>query len=502
MLLTASARKLIVLEINEISWELMDPWLKSGELPNFQRLQKEGAWGRTWADEPGGPEGLLEPWVTWTTFYTGVPHTQHGVKFLEQPVETIQAKRLWDLAAEGGKTIGIFASSGTWPPRPSDAFTVPGSFSQDSQTYPVSLQPIQDLNLRYTRSHAPGAKQPTKLETLQRGLQLWRLGLNAATVARVLKELIHLKRHPEEEWKKVCLQPVVNLPFFQKLYRRYQPDLATFHTNHVAHYQHRFMRAHQPDAYEDPTDPQEVQRFGGAIRYGYQQADWLLGKFLKLTARFPNTLLVVASSMGQQPYIPPKYGKVAPKTCRVRSIEKLIEVLSLQGKCEYYSVMAPQWNLRIPDAELRKATMHHLFSARFMPPNQTIFAATEVEDTLVVTPVSHHEIDESNACVFPTLAGQPRIPFDQLIARADETRKSGSHHPVGLLAFWGNGVKPGLAFGQINNLDVAPTLLSLLGLKIPASMKGTAIAATLLGQTSEPAANKSRPSSERPLQRT
>ncbi|MGL4421857.1 MAG: hypothetical protein ACRCZF_14410, partial [Gemmataceae bacterium] len=97
--------RLLVLEINEISWELMDPWLKAGQLPNFARLQKEGTWGRTHADEPGGPEGLLEPWVTWTTLYTGVPHTEHGVKFLEQPVESIKYPRLWDVVEKAGKSI-------------------------------------------------------------------------------------------------------------------------------------------------------------------------------------------------------------------------------------------------------------------------------------------------------------------------------------------------------------------------------------------------------------
>ena len=58
------------------------PGLPAGP-DGFRRLQTEGAWGRTWADEPGGPEGLLEPWVTWTTFYTGVPHTEHGLTVLE-----------------------------------------------------------------------------------------------------------------------------------------------------------------------------------------------------------------------------------------------------------------------------------------------------------------------------------------------------------------------------------------------------------------------------------
>lgn len=472
--------RVLVLEINEISWELMAPWLDAGDLPNFARLKRESAWGRSYADEPGGPDGLLEPWVTWTTFYTGVPHTEHGVKFLEQPVETIKYQRLWDVASAAGKSVGVFASSGTWPPKPVNGFIVPGSFSPDSQTYPPELQPIQDLNLRYTRAHAPGTTAPGKMETVKRGLKLVRLGLGPSTVASIAKVMLEIKRHKDRDWKKVCLQPVVNYPFFAKLFKKYRPDFATFHTNHVAHYQHRFMRALKPDSYPDPTDPKEVERFGGAIRYGYLWADWLVGKFLALSRKQDDLILVVASSMGQQPYVPQKYDKVAPPTCRLRSIEKLVDVLGLKGKCEFFSTMAPQWNIRIADSELRKKIIADLFSARYVPADKSMYAAVEVNDTIVLTPISHHGLGETTRCRFPSLPGAPEFAFGDLVVQADETRKSGSHHPVGLLAFHGPAVRAGTDFGQVNNLDMAPTLLALLGVSAPEYMKGRNFAADIL----------------------
>ncbi|MGL4420070.1 MAG: hypothetical protein ACRCZF_05350, partial [Gemmataceae bacterium] len=358
-------------------------------------------------------------------------------------------------------------------------FIVPGSFSPDSQTYPASLQPIQDLNLRYTRAHAPGVKPPTKWETVQHGMKLLKLGLNMQAIGDVARTVLEIKRHPERDWKKVCLQPVINAPFFQKLYRTQRPDFATFHTNHVAHFQHRFMRAYKPESYPDATDPKEVERFGGAIEYGYKTADALLGQFLKLTSKYDDAVLVVASSMGQQPYIPSKYEKVAPPTCRIRSIEKLIDVLGLTGKCEFFSTMAPQWNLRITDEAKRKEVIDQLLHARFQPVNKSMYAAEEVKDTIVITPVSHHGIDESCTCTFPTVPGSPTLPFNQLVIQADDTRKSGSHHPIGLLAFHGKPVTANRDFGTINNLDVAPTMLEMLNVEMPGYMTGKSIASQI-----------------------
>jgi hypothetical protein len=263
----------------------------------------------------------------------------------------------------------------------------------------------------------------------------------------------------------------VNLAFFRKLYRKHRPDFATFHTNHVAHYQHRFFRARFPDQFPDETDAHEVEQFGDAIHYGYVVADQLLGRLMKLCDRQGDVVLCVASSMGQKAYVPTKYDKVAPLTCRVRSVERLIEILGLEGRCEYFSTMAPQWNIRLPDAALRERVKQDLLSARFQPAGKTMYSVLEVQDTVSLTPISHHGIGPGSTCVFPTLPGSPSFPFEDLVLQADDTRKSGCHDPVGMLAFYGPPVQRG-RFQDIHNLDVAPTLLTLMGLEVPPYMKG------------------------------
>jgi hypothetical protein len=471
--------RVLVLEINEITWDLMGPWLDRGVLPNFQRLRDKGAWTTTVTDEPAGPEGLLNPWVTWTTFHTGVPYTKHGVRFLEQPPETIGAKRLWEVAAEAGKKVGVFGSSNSWPPPPVDGFVIPGSFSPDSQTYPERLRPIQDLNLRHTRGHVPAARGTGVVSSAIDAVRLLRHGLNVSTMLSILKCLIEIKRHPDRDWKKVSLQPIVNFAFFSKLYRRTRPDFATFHTNHVAHYQHRFFRAWRPELFPDATDEAEIRRFGGAIGYGYAVADRLLARFMALADQQSDLILCVASSMGQKAHIPDKYAKVAPPTSRLRSIERLVEILGLKGQCEYFSTMAPQWNLRIHDESLRRRVIDDLHAARFQPAGKSMYSVIEVKDAIVLTPISHHGLGSSLTCNFPTLPNAPSVPFDDMVIQADDTRKSGAHDPIGMLAFYGQAVRSG-PFTQINNVDVAPTLLNILGVPVPPAMQGKDVSDTVL----------------------
>src|SRR5262245_22373505 len=141
--------KVLLVELNEVTWNLIDPLIAQGKLPTFARLKRDGVWAAPMSvDLP--PQ--LDPWITWTTLYTGCPQSVHNVCFLEQPPSAIRAKRIWEICRQHGLKIGVYGSLCSWPPRRVNGFYVPDTFAQDSTTYPENLQPIQELNLTYTRS--------------------------------------------------------------------------------------------------------------------------------------------------------------------------------------------------------------------------------------------------------------------------------------------------------------------------------------------------------------
>jgi hypothetical protein len=52
------------------------------------------------------------------------------------------------------------------------------------------------------------------------------------------------------------------------------------------------------------------------------------------------------------------------------------------------------------------------------------------------------------------------------------------HHIDGLLAFYGAGVRRGVKLPDCTNLDVAPTLLALMDVPVPAVMEGGVLGCT------------------------
>ncbi len=465
------SRKVLLVELNEITWTLIDPLIERGRLPTFARLKREGTWGAPVSvDLPP----MMDPWITWTTVYSGRPQSEHNLCFLEQPPQTIRARRIWEICNENGLRVGVYGSLCSWPPQSVDGFYVPDTFAPDPATHPESLRAIQELNLTYTRSvHLP-TDQDGLMFKARLAARLLGLGLKARTAACVARQLAHERWNPKVRWRRVALQPLVNLDFFSRLYLRYRPEFASFHTNHVAHYMHTYWKAMQPEAFSQPASADEVRTFGRAIEYGYRTADALLARMLKLLD--PETTLVVASSMGQKPFVSKhERGKAI---ALFRSPDQLLEILGVGGQAKTLTTMSGQFNIYADTASTRDFIVGALRTAYIDSPGRRMFDLYSVGNCVTVNlRTLEQEIAEDARCFFPR-AGQTRsFRYHDLVYDTGLV-KSGCHDPTGMILFYGPGIGPAVRIEQCNNLDIAPTLLTLLGVPIPPQMTGRVLPVT------------------------
>lgn len=465
---TPRTKKLILLEMNEITWRFVDPLVKQGALPAFARLMQQGTKATPIADEQGAD---LDPWVSWTTVYTGRKASDHGVRFLEQPPETVKGPRIWDLVADAGKPVGVFGSIMSWPPRTDvKGFWVPGTFSTGYETFPANLEPIQELNLTYTREHTPVPGNVRRhMGKAELVFKLRGLGLRIATLARIATYFGRRALGSAKAWEKVSMQPLINFDFFEKLWKRHQPAFATFHTNHVAHYQHRFWRSADPAPFLEPPPEQEVREFGGAIRFGYEVADELLARVMEMAD--DETTIVLASGLSQQPYVTEEFPG-GRSVLRIRDIHKLVEWLGVAGRCRPVAVMATQWNLDFDDDATRDVAIKALSEAYLGDPSRQLFAHTVMGNSISINIRQKlpRPIDWDADCVFPGTG--MTVKMREVGAEKDATTKQGYHDRVGVMIVAGPGVARGMDLGECSTLDLAPTMLTMLGMDVPAHMTG------------------------------
>ena len=466
-------RKVLLAEINEITWDLIDPWIEEGKLPTFARLKRDGAWGAPLSvDMP--PQ--LDPWITWTTVYTGRAQAEHNVFFLQQPPESIHAARVWELCRERGLKVGVYGSLCSWPPQPVEGFYVPDTFAPDTATHPPELRPIQELNLTYTRSVRLPSDQDGVMFKAKLGAKLFQLGLSMGTAARVAAQLARERFDSSSRWRRVALQPFVNFDFFSRLYRTHRPDFASFHTNHVAHYMHTYWKAMRPELFAAETTEEERRAHGGAIEHGYRTADELLRRMTSLLDE--ETVLVVASSMGQKPFTARERKRIA----QVRSLERLLKILGVEGRAEALSTMSDQFNVYPDTDETRALVVERLAAAYVETPEHPMFFVSTVERGVTVNLRLDDEVEEGARCFFPH-AGESFL-YEDLVYHTGQV-KSGCHDPRGMLMLYGAGVRPGSRVEECDTLDLAPTLLALLGLPKADGMTGRVLTEAF---DSEPAA--------------
>ncbi len=478
-------RKVLLLEINEINWRMLDLFMAEGKLPNFERMRTTGSFGAPLATEV---PPYLDPWISWVTVHTGVPRETHGASVLEQQAKTIRAKRTWQYAVEAGKTVGVFGSIGAYPPQPVPGFIVPGPFAPGGETHPRYLEPVQALNQHYTRVHNRLGQDESLLQMVKKGAGFVRMGLRPQTVARVAAQLVRERLQPSSHYKRVSLQPLINYDFFKALYQRYQPEFATWHSNHCAHYMHHYWRAHDDSDFLVQASSEEKKKYGGAIDYGYRIADELLGRFMNLVDE--HTVIAVTSALGQQPYVDEKF-RAGRLIVRFKDIHRILELVGAEGVTEVSPMMAPQWNITIPDPEKRARTARAIADARRedREGGGSMMYVEETGEVLTVTPagLSGRPSDELH---FTIPGRSERYGFDDLLVADQPTPKQGMHHPEGVLLLWGPGIHAGLELKDLSNLDIAPTLLALMGIPVPAVMKGRVLSEAWGEPAAEPSFSK------------
>jgi hypothetical protein len=112
-----------------------------------------------------------------------------------------------------------------------------------------------------------------------------------------------------------------------------------------------------------------------------------------------------------------------------------------------------------------------------------LFAFTTAGDTINfnVRQTSMRKPDLDALCTFPDAGGRT-MRLGELCAAEDATPKEGCHERPGVVLLRGAGIRRGAQINICSNLDLAPTILHLLGLPVPPHIKGRVLTEALEGE--------------------
>ena len=327
------ARKIILLEINELPFRVLDHYVDSNPKSTLATLLPATRQIETYASDLCD----LSPWITWPTLHRGVRHEQHGIMHLGQDLERVDRDfpPIWKMLVDGGIDTGVFGPMHSFP-LPKDhkryAFYLPDVFANTPETHPKSLEAFQSFNLSMSRQSARNVSTSLDWGSAIKFLAgAPFLGLRASTVFSLLGQLRDERSEPWKSTRRRTYQPVLTFDFFMKQLELHKPSFSNCFTNHVASAMHRYWAAIFPEDFDDlQLEDEWRNRYAGEVMFAMDWVDDFFKRCVKFSERNPEYLVVMTSSMGQHA----KLGAKISTQLYLRQCEALMSAAGI-GKDEW-----------------------------------------------------------------------------------------------------------------------------------------------------------------------
>jgi hypothetical protein len=457
-------RRVIMVEFNELVPHLMEKWTADGSLPNFRALRDRSLQFITEADVE--TPGELEPWIQWYSVHTGLAYDQHGVFHLTDGPRA-KHRDVFDILGDAGFRLGCFGSMNVKSFPAERGFFIADPWCDGQSAQPADLNTFQRFISQYVREYSNPDRSAPPVSAAQFLTFMTAHGLSARTVAQTLRQLLSERLKDKAlSWQRPAILDRLSIDLFKHLYRRHRPDFATFFSNSTAHLQHSYWRQMEPGAFKVKPTAEQVERYGGAIKYGYVMMDRLMREAVSLAG--PDDLVVFATALSQQPFLR-KEETGGQLFYRPRNVERLLELVGV-ADAVIEPVMTHQFRLRFSSPETA-ANAARLLTALRSDGAQVMGISDHSEDGFVFGCSISRQLAESAVIARP--GTNETLRFFDLFYQIDGM-KSGCHHPDGML--W-------LATGEARNagrcsiLDILPTVLTAFGREdlMPADRRGRSL---------------------------
>jgi predicted AlkP superfamily phosphohydrolase/phosphomutase len=263
-----------VLGLDGATFDIIDPMIEKGELPNFSRLLGDGARGVLMSTIPPNSS------VAWSSMMTGKNPGKHGIYYFRErklgeykrPLissRSLKAKTLWKIINEEGGKTGVVNVPVTYPPEAVDGYLISGLLAPHRSsifTHPSSLH----LELIKEFGEYPLDNESQNL--------FWK-----GEVVKAIEHLIHTSRRVLD----VTCWLMERFPwsFFMTVFTA---------TDRVQHVAWRYMTEEY-----SRRKPRECEKFGELIPMVYRLMDEHLGHLMKVIGK--DTAMIVLSDHGFGP---------------------------------------------------------------------------------------------------------------------------------------------------------------------------------------------------------
>jgi hypothetical protein len=287
-------KRVIQLELNEISPDLIKTLVAKGELPHFKRIID------SWTEFQTLSEDVyehIEPWIQWVTVHTGKTFAEHQIFHLGD-AHDLKHDQIWEVLSDKNVNCAILGAMNATPGRLKNGVFFPDPWSKSNTALPDQLKGLWKIISNKVQAHA--SSQPTWGELIAAFKATKEFDIPLTLLARIAKQIVEQKLDPRIKWKLVGLFDLFLAEIFLTVQRDSQYKFLTLFLNSVAHYQHHFWRNLEPDKFSKNVTAPDCRPGDNPLLFGYKTMDEVIGKLMK-QIDLNDTLVLIVSGLSQVP---------------------------------------------------------------------------------------------------------------------------------------------------------------------------------------------------------
>lgn len=281
--------RLVLIGIDGASWDVIDPMIARGDLPNFQALIDRGARADLVAVPP-----LRSP-VVWTTFATGRFPRRHFILDFTYPyvegrkhaVESTQRKQpaVWNIASENGRSVGVVGYYATHPAEEVNGFVVSDKSLEGpgGSTFPTEL----GAELELVKTHAERTALFERFYPWPYDPRDKHPGSKYRHVVDIVSKRVDWAILRDENVRRTSLKLLAQ-----------EVDLFMTYFRVVDHASHAAWIYYDDSNFEHEADPFERDLLGELIPETYRYVDEYLGEVVEMIGPDVNVILVSDHGFG------------------------------------------------------------------------------------------------------------------------------------------------------------------------------------------------------------
>ncbi len=300
-------RRIILFGIDGATWDVIDPLLAEGKLPNMAKLIESGTRANLKTLTPTDSPRI------WTSILTGVLPEIHGiesfvVKIPDAEYSTLpssnmrKAKALWNILSEFGYSVGIV---GWWASFPAEE--VNGFIISDHANY-IRKDIFKDLlNLTDKGMSQKEEKEVYPPELYQELSNSIRISTKmkpdlvnrfAKLPADKFDELERQQSYSIENKLSILKFGLLNdMSFIESGFfaiQKYNPDFTAFYLSGLDAIEHHFWKYMEPEKFNMAIPEEEIRLYDNVIKKYYMYMDEILGKLISLYSDDKTTMVVIS----------------------------------------------------------------------------------------------------------------------------------------------------------------------------------------------------------------